>query len=128
IRCARSRRPSSGQPRSAGPREPTPAGGSFRPSTCAPSPGTRPGHCSRTGEAMPQVEFKANGSTASGYLAVPDSGSGPGVVVLQEWWGLDDHIRSVCDRLAADGFVALAPDLYHGETTQEPDEAQQKMM
>jgi carboxymethylenebutenolidase len=77
---------------------------------------------------MPQVEFKANGSTASGYLAVPDSGGGPGVVVLQEWWGLDDHIRSVCDRLAADGFVALAPDLYHGETTQEPDEAQQKMM
>lgn len=77
---------------------------------------------------MPQVEFKANGSTASGYLAVPESGSGPGVVVLQEWWGVDDHIRSVCDRLAADGFVALAPDLYHGETTHEPDEAQQKMM
>jgi carboxymethylenebutenolidase len=77
---------------------------------------------------MPQVEFKANGSTAAGYLAVPDSGSGPGVVVLQEWWGLDDHIRSVCDRLAAEGFVALAPDLYHGETTEMPDEAQQKMM
>ncbi|HEY5195768.1 MAG TPA: dienelactone hydrolase family protein [Solirubrobacteraceae bacterium] len=77
---------------------------------------------------MPQVEFKANGSTAAGYLAVPESGSGPGVVVLQEWWGLDDHIRSVCDRLAADGFVALAPDLYHGETTEAPDEAQQKMM
>jgi len=77
---------------------------------------------------MPQVEFKANGSTAAGYLAVPEAGSGPGVVVLQEWWGLDDHIRSVCDRLAADGFVALAPDLYHGETTEAPDEAQQKMM
>jgi carboxymethylenebutenolidase len=77
---------------------------------------------------MPQVEFKANGSTATGYLAVPESGSGPGVVVLQEWWGLDDHIRSVCDRLAADGFVALAPDLYHGETASEPGEAQQKMM
>jgi carboxymethylenebutenolidase len=77
---------------------------------------------------MPQVEFKANGSTATGYLAVPESGSGPGVVVLQEWWGLDDHIRSVCDRLAADGFVALAPDLYHGETADQPDDAQQKMM
>ena len=77
---------------------------------------------------MAQVEFKADGSTAAGYLAVPESGSGPGVVVLQEWWGLDDHIRSVCDRLAADGFVALAPDLYHGETTEMPDEAQQKMM
>ncbi|HWH10052.1 MAG TPA: dienelactone hydrolase family protein [Solirubrobacteraceae bacterium] len=77
---------------------------------------------------MPQVEFKANGSTAAGYLALPESGSGPGVVVLQEWWGVDDHIRSVCDRLAADGFVALAPDLYHGETAEAPDEAQQKMM
>jgi carboxymethylenebutenolidase len=77
---------------------------------------------------MPQVEFQADGTTATGYLAVPASGSGPGVVVLQEWWGLDDHIRSVCDRLAADGFVAVAPDLYHGETTEAPDEAQQKMM
>jgi carboxymethylenebutenolidase len=77
---------------------------------------------------MPQVEFKANGSTATGYLAVPASGSGPGVVVLQEWWGLDDHIRSVCDRLAGDGFVALAPDLYHGETADQPGDAQQKMM
>jgi len=77
---------------------------------------------------MPQVDFDANGSTAAGYLAVPASGTGPGVVVLQEWWGVDDHIRSVCDRLAADGFVALAPDLFHGETADEPDEAQQKMM
>jgi carboxymethylenebutenolidase len=77
---------------------------------------------------MPQVEFEANGSSASGYLAVPASGRGPGVVVLQEWWGLDDHIRGVVDRLAGEGFLALAPDLYHGETTTEPSEAQQKMM
>ena len=77
---------------------------------------------------MPQVEFQANGSSASGYLAVPASGSGAAVVVLQEWWGLDDHIRSIADRLAQDGFIALAPDLYHGETTEQPDEAQQKMM
>ena len=77
---------------------------------------------------MPQVEFKANGSTASRISRGARVRQRSGVVVLQEWWGLDDHIRSVCDRLAADGFVALAPDLYHGETTQEPDEAQQKMM
>lgn len=77
---------------------------------------------------MTQVEFQANGSSASGYLGVPASGSGPAVVVLQEWWGLDDHIRSVVDRLAQAGFIALAPDLYHGETTTEPSEAQQKMM
>jgi carboxymethylenebutenolidase len=77
---------------------------------------------------MAQVEFQANGSSASGYLAVPESGRGPAVVVLQEWWGVDDHIRSVTDRLAAEGFLALAPDLYHGETTEEPSEAEQKMM
>jgi carboxymethylenebutenolidase len=76
---------------------------------------------------MPEVEFEANGGTARGYLAEPD-GEGPGVVVLQEWWGVEDHIKSVCDRFASEGFVALAPDLYHGETTEQPDEAQQKMM
>jgi dienelactone hydrolase len=58
-----------------------------------------------------RVEFSSNGSTAPGYLAVPPSGSGIPVVVLQEWWGVDEHIRDVCDRFAAAGFVALAPDL-----------------
>jgi carboxymethylenebutenolidase len=77
---------------------------------------------------MPDVQFEANGGTAPGYLAVPESGRGPGVVVLQEWWGVDDHIRGYCDRFAAEGFLALAPDLYRGETTTQPDEAQQKMM
>ena len=57
------------------------------------------------------VEFKSNGGTCQGYLATPESGNGPGVVVLQEWWGLVDHIKDVCDRFAAEGFVALAPDL-----------------
>jgi len=61
------------------------------------------------------VEFKSNGHNASGYLAKPASGSGPGVLVIQEWWGLDASIKSMADRLAAAGFVALAPDLYHGE-------------
>ena len=61
------------------------------------------------------MEFTANGTTAGGYLALPDGGRGPGVVVLQEWWGLVPQIRGVCDRLAGEGFVALAPDLYHGE-------------
>ena len=74
-----------------------------------------------------EVEFEANGATARGYLAEPE-GEGPGVVVLQEWWGVEDHIRDVCDRFAGEGFVALAPDLFHGETTDQPDEAQQKMM
>ncbi|HEX2038992.1 MAG TPA: dienelactone hydrolase family protein [Acidimicrobiales bacterium] len=74
------------------------------------------------------VEFPSNGATGQGYLATPASGSGPGLVVIQEWWGLVPHIKEVCDRLAAEGFVALAPDLYRGETTREPDEAGLLMM
>jgi carboxymethylenebutenolidase len=77
---------------------------------------------------MPDVEFPANGATAPGYLAVPESGRGPATIVLQEWWGVEDHIRDVCDRFAREGFLALAPDLFRGETTDQPDEAQQKMM
>jgi carboxymethylenebutenolidase len=61
------------------------------------------------------VEFASNGGKAAGYLALPESGSGPGVIVVQEWWGLDSGIREMTDRLAAEGFVALAPDLYHGQ-------------
>jgi carboxymethylenebutenolidase len=74
------------------------------------------------------VEFKSNGGTAGGYLAVPESGSGAGVVVIQEWWGLVPHIKDVCERFAAEGFVALAPDLFHGRTTTSPDEAGKLMM
>jgi len=74
------------------------------------------------------VQFPNNGGTTSGYLSTPQSGSGPGVVVIQEWWGLVDHIEEVCDRCAAEGFVALAPDLYHGKSTKSPDEAGKLMM
>jgi len=74
------------------------------------------------------VQFKSNGGTTEGYLSVPESGRGPGVVVIQEWWGLVPHIKDVCDRLAAEGFTALAPDLYHGEKTTSPDEAGKLMM
>jgi carboxymethylenebutenolidase len=61
------------------------------------------------------VTFPSNGTDASGYLALPESGSGPGVIVVQEWWGLDSGIKEMADRLAVAGFVALAPDLYRGE-------------
>jgi carboxymethylenebutenolidase len=74
------------------------------------------------------VTFKSNGGTAKGYLARPASGTGPGVIVIQEWWGLVPHITEVADRLAATGFVALAPDLYHGESSTEPDGAGKLMM
>src|SRR5205814_5836171 len=62
-----------------------------------------------------QVECASNGGKASGYLATAKEGAGPGVVVIQEWWGLDSYIKGVADDLAQEGFTALAPDLYHGE-------------
>jgi carboxymethylenebutenolidase len=71
------------------------------------------------------VSFKSNGSMGSGYLA---DGGGPGVIVIQEWWGLVPHIKAVADRFAAEGFTALAPDLYRGEAASEPDEAGKLMM
>lgn len=75
------------------------------------------------------VEFKTNGETAQGYLARPEGdGPFPGVIVVQEWWGLDDHIKDVARRFANEGFAAFAPDLYHGKTTSEPNEAQKLMM
>ncbi|HEV8368585.1 MAG TPA: dienelactone hydrolase family protein [Pyrinomonadaceae bacterium] len=74
------------------------------------------------------VEFESDGGGTNGYLAVPKSGAGPGVVVIQEWWGLVDHIKDVCERFAGEGFVALAPDLYHGQIAKSPDEAGKMMM
>lgn len=70
------------------------------------------------------IEFGANGSQAPGYLATPDSGTGPGVLVLHAWWGLTEPFRQTCDRLAEAGFVALAPDLYRGKTTASVEEAE----
>lgn len=69
------------------------------------------------------VRFTSSDRQVSGYLAVPSAGQGPGVIVVQEWWGLDDHMVEVCDRLAADGFVALAPDLYGGKVAHGTDDA-----
>lgn len=74
------------------------------------------------------VSFPSNGSSAEGYLSLPASGKGPGLIVIQEWWGLVPHIKQVADRFAAEGYVALAPDLYHGKSTTEPDEAGKMMM
>jgi len=74
------------------------------------------------------VQFPYAGGNTGGYLALPANNKGPGVVVIQEWWGLVDHIKDVCDRFAAEGFVALAPDLFHGKTTKSPDEAGKLMM
>ena len=71
-----------------------------------------------------RVEFPSNGHTCTGYFA----GQGPGVVVIQEWWGLVSHIEDVVERFAAAGFAAIAPDLYHGKTTTSPDDAGKMLM
>jgi carboxymethylenebutenolidase len=75
-----------------------------------------------------QIQIESEDGALGGYVAVPATGQGPGVLVLQEWWGLVPQIRSVCDRLARAGFVALAPDLYRGESTADPDAAGRLMM
>ncbi|MGH2599016.1 MAG: dienelactone hydrolase family protein [Dehalococcoidia bacterium] len=82
------------------------------------------------------VSFDSNGGASEGYLALPrlngrnghHPGPYAGVIVIQEYWGLAPHIKSVADRIAAEGFVALAPDLYHGLTAAEPDEAGKLLM
>ena len=71
-----------------------------------------------------RVEFPSNGHTCQGYFA----GKGPGIVVIQEWWGLVPHIEEIVDRFAGEGFSAIAPDLFHGKTTTSPDEAGRLLM
>ena len=73
------------------------------------------------------IDFKRpDGSTCKGYLSEAGKGK-PGIIVLQEWWGLNDQIKGVADRFAAAGYNALAPDLYKGRVTQKPDEANHMM-
>jgi carboxymethylenebutenolidase len=75
-----------------------------------------------------EIQIESQDGAFAGYVALPAEGHGPGLLVLQEWWGLVPQIRSVCDRLARSGFVALAPDLYRGESTTDPDAAGRLMM
>jgi carboxymethylenebutenolidase len=75
------------------------------------------------------ASFTADGGTTDGYLVDPATAGGPkGVIVLQEWWGLNDHIKDVAERFARAGFTALAPDLYHGTVAKSPDEAGKLLM
>jgi carboxymethylenebutenolidase len=78
---------------------------------------------------MSMIEFAGNGDLVPGYLARPEgTGPFPGVIVIQEWWGLNHHIKDVAGRFAREGFVALAPDLYRGREAAEPDEARKLAM
>ena len=77
---------------------------------------------------MRNVEIPISGEQVPGILALPATGHGPAVIVIQEWWGLVPHIQHVVQRLADEGFVALAVDHYRGAETTEPDEAQKLML
>jgi carboxymethylenebutenolidase len=81
-----------------------------------------------TGQTGRDIQVASEDGEFVAYIATPASGHGPGLIVLQEWWGLVPQIRDVCDRLARSGFVALAPDLYRGESTTDPDVAGRLMM
>lgn len=75
------------------------------------------------------VQLTVDGKQTGGHLALPcGDGPWPGVVVIQEWWGLNDHIRDIANRFAAEGFVAVAPDLYFGAVATEPDDARKLRM
>jgi carboxymethylenebutenolidase len=81
----------------------------------------------QSGNPLQNVSFPSNGGRAYGYLALPSTGSGPGLIVIQEWWGLTDHVASLAERFAREGFVALAPDLFGGRTTHNAAEASELM-
>jgi carboxymethylenebutenolidase len=68
----------------------------------------------------------ANGATTA-YVARPEQATGKAVVVIQEWWGLNAHIKDIAERYAAEGFIAIAPDLYRGKIATNPDEAGKMM-
>ncbi|MEO5832325.1 MAG: alpha/beta fold hydrolase [Nakamurella sp.] len=74
---------------------------------------------STTDNPRQNITFASGGHTAHGYLALPPGGSGPGLIVIQEWWGLDSNLADYVDRFAAEGFVTLAPDLYGGSVSHE---------
>ncbi len=73
------------------------------------------------------VDIKADGANVTGYMALPASGKGPGILLMHAWWGLNGFFKSLADRLANEGFVVLAPDLYDGKTASEIDGAQELM-
>lgn len=75
------------------------------------------------------VDLKINGDNAYAFVAQPDDNAQhPGVVLIQEWWGIEPHIRDLAQKLAADGFVVAVPDLYHGKIATEPDEPMKLVM
>lgn len=73
------------------------------------------------------LSFSTSNGETSAYVVEPDNGEKKAVIVIQEWWGLNDHIKDIANRYAAEGFVAIAPDLYRGKIATDPDEASKMM-
>lgn len=107
---------------------------SGQPDNLAASPPRQAGPAPRPAAGAPAVEtrmiaYPVDGAAAPGYLAAPVLDRAvPGVVLIQEWWGIDEHIKDVAGRLAAEGFVVVAPDLYRGEVAREPSDARRLAM
>lgn len=74
------------------------------------------------------VQFEQDGVAVSGYLSRPEGPPPACMIVIQEWWGLNDDIKEIADRYAGEGYLALAPDMYHGKVTDEPDDARKLVM
>ena len=77
---------------------------------------------------MTDITITHNNIEISGYLSEPEETPTAGIIVIQEWWGLTEDIKEIADRYAAEGYLAFAPDLYHGEIAIEPDEARKLAM
>lgn len=73
------------------------------------------------------MSFETANGPANAYIAMPVAGGSKAVIVVQEWWGLNAHIKDIADRYAAEGFIAIAPDLYRGKVAANPNEASQMM-
>jgi carboxymethylenebutenolidase len=69
------------------------------------------------------LEFNTANGASTAYVATPDESNGKAVIIIQEWWGLNDHIKDIANRYAAEGFTAIAPDLYRGKATKDKEEA-----
>ena len=73
------------------------------------------------------LEFNTANGASTAYVATPDESNGKAVIIIQEWWGLNDHIKDIANRYAAEGFTAIAPDLYRGKVTKDKEEAGRMM-
>lgn len=73
------------------------------------------------------LQFNTANGASTAYVALPDSPNNKAIILIQEWWGLNDHIKDVANRYAAEGFITIAPDLYRGKVTKDPEEASKLM-